>query len=131
MKTGHATRGSSPAPFPAAATISGDGVSPAASAAASGSPPGRAADTASAEAGRRAGSGSRQRRMARSIAGSIAVTIVDGGVIDRVSCCVTRSPTVAAVKARRPVKSSYITRPSAKMSLRAVTSRPCSCSGAM
>ena len=35
---------------PAAATISGDGVSPAASAAASGSPPGSAAATASAEA---------------------------------------------------------------------------------
>ena len=54
---------------PAAATISGDGVSPAASAAASGSPPGSAAATASAEAGRCAGSGSRQRRIARSIAG--------------------------------------------------------------
>ena len=37
---------------PAAATISGDGVSPAASAAASGSPPGSAADTASADGGR-------------------------------------------------------------------------------
>ena len=36
---------------PAAATISGDGVSPAASAAASGSPPGSAAATASADAG--------------------------------------------------------------------------------
>ena len=68
-QTGHATRALEPAPSPAAATISGDGVSPAASAAASGSPPGSAADTASADAGRRSGSGSRQRRIARSIAG--------------------------------------------------------------
>ena len=42
----HAIRGESPSPTPAAATISGDGVSPAASAAASGSPPGSAAATA-------------------------------------------------------------------------------------
>ena len=55
---------------PAAATISGDGVSPAASAAASGSPPGSAAATASAEGGRCAGSRSRQRRITRSTAGS-------------------------------------------------------------
>ena len=60
----------SPASSPAAATISGDGVSPAASAAASGSLPGRAAETASAERGRRDGSGSRQRAMMRSTAGS-------------------------------------------------------------
>ena len=40
---------------PAAATISGDGVSPAASAAASGSPPGSAAATASADPGRSVG----------------------------------------------------------------------------
>ena len=46
---------------PAAATIAGDGVSPAASAAASGSPPGSAADTAIALAGRSAGSRERQR----------------------------------------------------------------------
>ena len=50
-----ATRGERPSPSPAAATISGDGVSPAASAAASGSPPGSAAATASAERGRCAG----------------------------------------------------------------------------
>ena len=81
-----------PAPSPAAATISGDGVSPAASAAASGSPPGSAADTASADAGRRPGSGSRHRRMTRSIPGSSALTIADGGVIDRVSCWLS-SPT--------------------------------------
>ena len=50
-----ATAGRSPPSSPAAATISGEGVSPAASAAASGSPPGSAAATASAEAGRSRG----------------------------------------------------------------------------
>ena len=50
--------------MPAAATISGDGVSPAASAAASGSPPGSAAATASAEAGRALGIRLRQRMIA-------------------------------------------------------------------
>ena len=45
--------GASAPSSPAAATISGDGVSPAASAAASGSPPGSAAATASAERGPR------------------------------------------------------------------------------
>ena len=71
---------------PAAATISGDGVSPAASAAASGSPPGSAADTASADAGRCAGSRSRQRRIARSIAGSRSRTTDDGVATVPVSC---------------------------------------------
>ena len=70
----HAARRLNPAPSPAAATISGDGVSPAANVAASGSPPGSAAATASAEAGRRSGSGSRHRRMMWSIAASIALT---------------------------------------------------------
>ena len=55
--------------LPAAATISGDGVSPAASAAASGSPPGNAAATASADAGPLADRGLRQRMIARSIFG--------------------------------------------------------------
>src|ERR1035441_2166246 len=62
---GTATRIRRPVPSPAAATISGDGVSPAASAAASGSPPGRAAATARAEAGRAAGSGPPQGRITR------------------------------------------------------------------
>ena len=44
--------GGTPPLSPAAATISGEGVSPAASAAASGSPPGSAAATCAAEAGR-------------------------------------------------------------------------------
>src|ERR1041384_3497998 len=51
-----ATAGFKPPCFGAAATISGDGVSPAASAAASGSPPGNAAATCSVVAGRFAGS---------------------------------------------------------------------------
>ena len=64
----------------AAATISGDGVSPAASAAASGSPPGSADATAMADEGRRAGSCSRQRRITRSIAGSSRRRSSDGFV---------------------------------------------------
>jgi hypothetical protein len=63
---------------PAAATISGDGVSPAASAAASGSPPASAAATAIADDGRRAGSLSRQRTITRSTAGSMSGIRVDG-----------------------------------------------------
>ena len=55
--------------LPAAATISGDGVSPAASASANGSPPGNADETASAEDGRPAGSGSRHFRITRSMEG--------------------------------------------------------------
>src|SRR5262249_34745646 len=46
---------------PEAATISGDGVSPAASASTSGSPPGRAAANARTDAGRRFGFASRRR----------------------------------------------------------------------
>ena len=46
----HATRGRNGASVPAAATISGEGVSPAAIAIASGSPPGSAAASAAAEA---------------------------------------------------------------------------------
>src|ERR1035438_7854477 len=83
---GTATRMRRPVPSPAAATISGDGVSPAASAAASGSPPGRAAATARADAGRAAGSTSRQRRITRSTAGSMSRTSVEGvsgGALDR------------------------------------------------
>ena len=52
---------------PAAATMSGDGISPAASAAASGSPPGRDPATDSTVAGRSAGSGRRHRMMAASM----------------------------------------------------------------
>ena len=59
----------SPSVSPWDATISGDGVSPAANAAASGSPPGSSAITESAFAGRFNGSGSRQRRMAFSTPG--------------------------------------------------------------
>ena len=55
--------------LPAAATISGEGVSPAATVAASGSPPGNAAAAARADAGLAAGSRERQRMIARSISG--------------------------------------------------------------
>ena len=70
-----------PAPplLPAAATISGDGVSPAASAAASGIAAGqRRRDGRGASAGRAAGSFSRQRRMTRSTAGSSPASTVEG-----------------------------------------------------
>src|SRR6202522_3714805 len=63
---------------PDAATICGEGVSPAARAAANGSPPGRLAATARADDGRCEGSGSRQRRMALSTAGSSSFTSEDG-----------------------------------------------------
>src|SRR4029077_12383397 len=66
----HASAGDTAPLSPASATLSGDGVSPAARAAASGSPPGSAAATARADGGRRAGSGSRQRRRTRSTIGS-------------------------------------------------------------
>src|SRR5205085_1359862 len=66
-----------PSTLPAAATISGDGVSPAANAAASGSPPGSAACTLSGVGGRFAGSGSKQQRITFSTAGSTsAATLV-------------------------------------------------------
>ena len=101
-----ATAGRS-APFPPeAATISGDGVSPAASAAASGSPPGNAAATASAEAGRSAGSLSRQRRIARSVASSIPSTSRVGGNGLSCSRSLSISAVVLAVKAVLPVNSS-------------------------
>ncbi len=77
---------------PAATSIAGEGVSPAASAAASGSPPGSDAATVSADGGRCSGSFARQRRMTRSIAGSRSRTIDDGVVIVPVSWSCFRSP---------------------------------------
>ena len=69
--------------------------------------PGRAADTASAEAGRRSGSASRQRRMARSIAGVQRTHHARRRRRSIGSRAESRAlPTVAAVNARRPVKSS-------------------------
>src|SRR5450432_3112761 len=59
-RTAQATRGRRLSVSPEAATISGDGVSPAASAAASGSPPANAAATCRTEDGR---SWPRQRRI--------------------------------------------------------------------
>ena len=100
-----------------AATISGDGVSPAASAAAIGSPPGSAIATFSADDGRRFGSSSRHLRIKRSTAGSRSLT---------------RSVGLVCVPVRRlPVNISYKTRPSEYKSLRVVTSLPAFCSGDM
>jgi hypothetical protein len=98
---------------PEAATSSGDGVSPAASAAAIGSPPGSTAATARADARRRAGSGSRQRRIARSTAGSSPSTSTRGLAGVDSFCRQCSSSMLEASNARRPVNSSYITRPSA------------------
>jgi hypothetical protein len=89
-------RGFSPSVSPAAATISGDGVSPAASAAANGSPPGSAADTCNAEMGRFAGSFSRHRSITRSISGSRSRTSVDGFVGAASSLAFINSGRVAA-----------------------------------
>ncbi len=91
---------------PAAATISGEGVSPAASAAASGSPPGSAAATASAEGGRWRGSRSRQRSTARSTAGSRPSTRAVGRVGEDSSRNRRISSAESASKAGLPVKSS-------------------------
>ena len=99
---------------PAAASISGDGVSPAASAAASGSPPGSAAATASADPGRCAGSRSRQRRITRSIAGSRSRTIDEGVVIVAAVVQLLRDRRTSWRRTRaRPVKISKRIRPSA------------------
>src|SRR5262245_57718441 len=73
-----AVTGRSDPSFGAAATISGDGVSPAARAAARGSPPGSAAATSIAEEGRLDGFFSRQRRITRSTFGSISFTCEEG-----------------------------------------------------
>jgi hypothetical protein len=101
-----APRGLRPPSGPAAATISGDGVSPAAKAAASGSPPGSAAATASAEVGRWVGSLSRQRRMTRSTAGSSPETWVVG-IVGVLSCWRRiNSAADGASNARLPVNSS-------------------------
>ena len=96
---------------PAAATASGEGVSPAESVAAR-RPPGNAAATAMGEAGLRAGSRSRQRRMTCSIAGSTS-----GKSSERPTCggpFLESAPGAASGgNARRPVNISYNTRPSA------------------
>ncbi len=112
-----AVRGCRPSFSPDAATISGDGVSPAASAAAIGSPPGSAIATFNADEGRLRGSVSRQRRITRSIVGSRSLTSEVGVVCE--------SP------GRRPVNISCNTRPSEYRSLRVVTSLPAFCSGDM
>src|ERR1700691_1384742 len=102
--------GRSPAVSPDAATICGEGVSPAASAAASGSPPGRAAATLSTVAGRADGSVSRQRRMTRSITGLRSLT-TDDGRLTVLSLLVRDFSGDFSEKARLPVKTSYSTSP--------------------
>ncbi len=87
---------------PAAATIAGDGVSPAASAAASGSPPGSAADTAIALAGRSVASRERQRWITRSTAGSSSRPALRDTWTPS-SCMRSSSAIVVASKARLPV----------------------------
>jgi hypothetical protein len=99
-----ASLGGSPSVSPAAATSSGDGVSPAARAAASGSPPGSPAATAIAEAGRCRGSGCRQRMITRSAVGSrsrATLVMLTGAAR---SCICMSSISDAASKARFPVK---------------------------
>ena len=102
-----ATAGRNPPCFGAAATISGDGVSPAASAAASGSPPGKAAATCNADAGRFAESRSRQRKMTGSMSGSSSGTS-SPRLVGVLSLRRSRSNSgnVDASKARLPVNTS-------------------------
>ena len=80
-------QGRSPSFDPDAATISGEGVSPAAIAAASGSPPGNASASCATDAGRAFGSRSMQRRMRRSTTGSIPSRISDIALGVCVSFC--------------------------------------------
>ena len=72
---------------PEAATISGEGVSPAAMAAISGSPPGSAAATSRTDLGRCEASFCRQRRITRSTTGSISSTSDEGCEIEDSWCC--------------------------------------------
>ncbi len=121
----------SPPSSPAAATISGDGVSPAAIAAARGLPPGKAAATCIAERGRDAGSFSRQRRITRSTAASISGVSLEGGVGCSRKCLARQSETLLASQGRLPVYSSNKTIPSEYKSLCTVAGLPSKDSGAM
>jgi hypothetical protein len=78
-----------------AATISGDGVTPARIAAAIGSTPGSACATAMADAGRRCGSSFRHARTRRSMAGGSSMTTSEGAVT---------GPRAVPLKTRTPVK---------------------------
>jgi hypothetical protein len=111
-KAGQATIGRRSPTAPAAATISGDGVSPAASAAASGSPPGSEAITAWAEGGRLFGSSSRQRAITRSTAGSMSRTMLDTLGVFVEARLLMISCSVPSYR-RRPVNISKKIRPSA------------------
>jgi hypothetical protein len=107
-----AAAGRSPPDAPPSATISGDGVSPAARAAASGSPPGSAAATAIADGGRSVGSFSRHRRITRSTIGSMSSTKLEGELGGPLSRIRFSSAGDRALYASRPVKTSYSTSPS-------------------
>jgi len=98
--------GRNPSFNPDAATISGEGVSPAAIAAASGSPPGSATANCATDPGRERGSRSMHRRIRRSTTGSTPSLISDGAVGVDPSFCARSSAIVAAVKARLPLLSS-------------------------
>ena len=98
-----ANAGRRPVDSPAAATSSGEGVSPAASAASSGSLPVSIAATTSGDAGLRRGSFSRQPRIARSTAGSSPATSADGSIGRSSRCLRVYSTSDLPSKARRPV----------------------------
>jgi len=102
----HAARDENPSLDPEAATIPGDGVSPAASAAASGSPPGSAAATCATELGRARGSFSRQRMITRSTTGSMSRVISEGATGVAPVFCARNSASDCASNVRRPVYSS-------------------------
>jgi hypothetical protein len=90
----------------AAATISGDGVSPRAIAACNGSPPGSAACTAMAVLGREAASRARQLKITRSTPRSSSVTRLDGAVGVDSERAFSSSDIDPASHARRPVNTS-------------------------
>jgi hypothetical protein len=99
---------------PAAATIWGDGVSPAAKAAASGSPPGKAAAMTTADWGRRFGSGSRHRSITRCTSGaSLAPDPLVVSVCATVCCAERLAWTSLPCCTRSPVNNSNSTSPSA------------------
>src|SRR5215470_308240 len=94
---------------PAAATVSGDGVSPAATAARKGLPTGSAAATSDAEDGRSSAFGARQQLMMRSITGSKPLMMLDSRTGDGRFW----SKVLENGNAWCPLNNSYMTRPAA------------------
>ena len=99
--------------MPAAATASGDGVSPAATAASSGSVTGSPASTARAEAGRAAGSSCTQAWIIFSSAGCAMRATLESFGDFASRCSATSVSTERASKKRCPVTISYAISPSA------------------